>query len=173
MDHRIKSILLTGLSGAGKTTIAYKLSSMLTDHNSSSTVLDGDDLRTGLNSDLKFSKEDRAENARRIAEVAKLFYSNGIIPIISIIAPYEQDREMMRNIIGSENFLEVFVDCPIAVCRSRDPKGLYQHAEQGIIKEFTGVSAAYEIPKHPDFVINTNGTVKEGSLYDLIEKIYK
>ena len=150
-------IWLTGLSGSGKSTIANELEYQLNKMNYHTYLLDGDNIRNGLNSDLGFSDKDRKENIRRISEVAKLFLDAGIITITAFISPFIEDREKAREIIG-EDFIEVFVDTPIEVCIKRDPKGLYQKALNGEIKEFTGINSPYEKPKNPDIHIETAKT---------------
>ena len=145
----------TGLSGSGKSTIANELEKRLNEMGYHTYLLDGDNIRTGLNSDLGFSKEDRRENIRRIAEVAKLFVDAGLITITAFISPFREDREMARNIIGEEDFIEVFVDTPLEECIKRDPKGLYKKALRGEIKDFTGVDSPYERPEKPEIHIKT------------------
>ena len=164
-------IWLTGFSGAGKTTIAQALEQLLYQHNYKSVVLDGDNIRGGLNNNLSFSEQDRTENIRRIAEVAKLFCDNGLIVISSFITPLNSMRKMARSIIGDDKFVEVFVNCPIEVCEQRDVKGLYKKARTGEIKNFTGMDAGFEIPDQAELVIDSNGTSSEQSvkkLYDYI-----
>src|SRR5262245_47880729 len=143
-------IWLTGLSAAGKSTIAYYLQQQLLAQQSRVAVLDGDTLRDGLCADLSFSPEDRAENVRRVAEVARLIAATGVTTIAALISPYRRDRARAREIIAragaSIPFIEVFVDAPLAVCEQRDPKGLYARARAGAIHEFTGISAPYEPP---------------------------
>ncbi len=151
------TLWLTGLSGAGKTTLAIKLNEELTQLGYKTRMLDGDNLRDGLNSDLGFSKEDRSENIRRFSEVAKLFRETGILNIISVISPFISDRQKARSLTASdEQFIEIFVDCPIEECQKRDPKGLYHKAISGEIPEFTGISSPYERPKNPDIHIRTD-----------------
>ena len=164
-------IWLTGFSGAGKTTIAQALEQLLYQNNYKSVVLDGDNIRGGLNNNLSFSEQDRTENIRRIAEVAKLFCDNGLIVISSFITPLNSMRKMARSIIGDDKFVEVFVNCPIEVCEQRDVKGLYKKARTGEIKNFTGMDAGFEIPDQAELVIDSNGTSSEQSvkkLYDYI-----
>jgi len=148
-------ILLTGLSGSGKTTLGKKLLDVLKMNNQACVLLDGDNLRNGLNNNLRFSRSDRKENARRIAEVAKLFLAEDTIIIITIIAPFHEDRVMMKNIIGIKNFFMIYIDCPIEICIDRDVKGLYQQVKQGLLSDFTGISSAYEIPQDFDLKIDT------------------
>jgi adenylylsulfate kinase len=150
-------IWLTGLSGAGKSTIAGALNHELTKAGVASVVLDGDEIRSGLNSDLGFSAEDRLENVRRIAHVARLVASWSRVVIVAAITPSRAMRELARSIVG-EGFREVFVNTPIAICEARDPKGLYQKARSGELKAFTGVSDIYERPTSPDLVLCTDAS---------------
>jgi bifunctional enzyme CysN/CysC len=150
LRQRPVTFWLTGLSGAGKSTIARLLERRLTDAGHACTVLDGDTVRQGLNRDLGFSPGDRTENIRRVAEVARLFNDAGVIVITALISPYRSDRAEARAIVGEGRFLEVFVDAPLAVCEGRDPKGLYRNARAGLLPDFTGISAPYEPPEAPD-----------------------
>jgi len=149
-------IWFTGLSGSGKSTIANQVANVLHQLDKLTYVLDGDNIRHGLNKNLGFSPEDREENIRRIGEVAKLFAEAGIIATTAFISPYRKDRDKAREILEDGRFIEVFVDCPLEVCESRDPKGLYKKARAGEIKEFTGIDAPYEVPENAEIVINTN-----------------
>ena len=149
-------IWFTGLSGSGKSTIANQVANVLHQLDKLTYVLDGDNIRHGLNKNLGFSPEDREENIRRIGEVAKLFADAGIIATTAFISPYRKDRDKAREILEDGRFIEVFVDCPLEVCESRDPKGLYEKARAGEIKEFTGIDAPYEVPENAEIVINTN-----------------
>mmetsp|Transcript_25131 Transcript_25131/g.36941 ORF Transcript_25131/g.36941 Transcript_25131/m.36941 type:complete len:267 (+) Transcript_25131:52-852(+) len=146
---------MTGLSGSGKSTVAYTLERALMDAGKLCYVLDGDNIRTGLNSNVGFSAEDRAENIRRVSEVAKLFADAGIVTIVSFISPYTRDRQLARHINAPSdaNFVEVFMDIPIEVCEQRDPKGLYVKARAGLIKGFTGIDDPYEPPENPEITI--------------------
>lgn len=150
-------IWLTGLSACGKSTIAMALEQVLNQRGHMSYVLDGDNVRHGLNKNLGFSPEDRAENIRRIGEVSKLFVDAGLIVMTSFISPYREDRDKAREMVGPGEFIEVFVDAPVATCASRDPKGLYEKAMRGEIKNFTGVSpeAPYEAPLKPEIHLHT------------------
>ncbi len=161
-------IWLTGLSGSGKSTIANELEYRLNKMKYHTYLLDGDNIRNGLNSDLGFSEKDRKENIRRISEVAKLFLDAGIITITAFISPFKKDREKARQIIG-EDFIEVFVDTPLEECIKRDPKGLYKKALNGEIKEFTGINSPYEKPTNPDIHIDTTNNDIVSSV-DLIIK---
>lgn len=145
---------LTGLSGSGKSTIASNLEEALKEKGKLTYILDGDNVRHGLNKDLSFSYKDRKENIRRVSEVCKLFQDAGIITLASFISPLKEDREMSRHIIG-KNFVEIFVNCPLEVCEKRDPKGLYKKVRNGEIKNFTGIDSSYEEPDNPEIVINT------------------
>lgn len=148
-------IWLTGLSGSGKSTIANALSKKLFDNQNLSYVLDGDNIRSGLNKDLGFSDNDRKENIRRISEVAKLFSDSGVITITAFISPFIEERERAKEIIG-EDFCEIFVKASIDICESRDPKGLYKKARAGQIPNFTGIDSPYESPVSPNLVLDTN-----------------
>ena len=149
-------IWFTGLSGSGKSTVANQVAAHLHQSGRITYVLDGDNIRHGLNKNLGFSPEDRQENIRRIGEVAKLFADAGLITTTAFISPYRQDRDAVRNIMSSDRFIEVFVDCPLEVCENRDPKGLYKKARAGELKGFTGIDAPYEAPQSPELVVNTN-----------------
>lgn len=147
---------LTGLSGAGKSTLAQAVSRQLEDRGVSSYVLDGDNLRHGLNRGLGFSSEDRRENIRRVGEVAKMFVDSGLIVLAALISPWRRDRECVRNSLEPGEFIEVFVDCPLEICEERDPKGLYQRVRQGGILNFTGISSPYEPPIAPELTVETH-----------------
>lgn len=155
LRQRPATVWLTGLSGSGKSSLAYALEARLIELGHPCMVLDGDNMRHGLNRDLGFSQEDRSENIRRVAEVARLMNEAGLIVITAFISPYAADRDMAREIIGAERFLECFVDTPLEECERRDPKGLYAKARAGLIPDFTGVSAPYEAPSQPDARLNT------------------
>ena len=151
-----KTIWMTGLSGAGKSTLAIELEKTLQTLQCHCVVLDGDKIRTGLCKGLGFSKEDRIENIRRIAEVAKLFNQAGVVVIAALIAPYEEQRQLAKDIIGTENYVEVYISTPLEECERRDPKGLYLKARTGELAYFTGVSAPYEVPLSPALVLDTS-----------------
>jgi adenylylsulfate kinase len=151
-----KVIWFTGLSGSGKTTLAANLEKELFFRRFFCQVLDGDNIRTGINNNLGFSAEDRMENIRRIAEVSRLLVNAGLITICSFISPTHEIRELARNIIGENDFIEIYLNPPLEVCEKRDTKGLYQKARAGIIKDFTGVSAPFEAPQSPDLEIDTS-----------------
>ena len=149
-------IWFTGLSGSGKSTVANQVAAHLHQSGRITYVLDGDNIRHGLNKNLGFSPEDRQENIRRIGEVAKLFADAGLITTTAFISPYRQDRDAVRDIMLPDRFIEVFVDCPLEICENRDPKGLYKKARAGELKGFTGIDAPYEAPQSPELVVNTN-----------------
>ncbi len=151
-----KVIWFTGLSGSGKTTLASNLEKELFFHRYFCQVLDGDNIRTGINNNLGFSEVDRLENIRRIAEVSKLIINTGMITICSFISPTDEIRTMARTIIGEEDFIEVFLNAPLEACEKRDVKGLYKRARAGEIKDFTGISSPFEAPKNPDVEIDTS-----------------
>ena len=152
--QKAQIIWLTGLSGSGKSTIANELAKQLFALDKHAYVLDGDNLRSGLNMDLGFTPEDRAENVRRVSEVAKLMLDAGLIVIIALVSPYESDRQRSRSLVGEDEFMEVYVETPIEICRARDPKGLYKKADSGAIPNFTGVGQEYEVPSRPEIVID-------------------
>jgi len=149
-------IWLTGLSGSGKSTIANELAIKLQQEGKLAYILDGDNIRMGLNKDLGFSDDDRKENIRRIAEVAKLLSDAGVIVITAFISPFKEERSNAKTIIGKDNFIEVYVDAPLDVCESRDPKGLYKKARRGEIPMFTGIDSPYEKPLKPSIHIKTD-----------------
>ncbi|MCI2923317.1 adenylyl-sulfate kinase [Staphylococcus hominis] len=154
-DHKSAVIWFTGLSGSGKSTISVALEKALFEEGKHSYRLDGDNVRHGLNKNLGFSPEDRKENIRRIGEVSKLLVDAGTIAITAFISPYREDRDEVRDILEDGEFIEVYTECSVEECEKRDPKGLYEKARSGEIKEFTGISAPYEAPKHSEITINT------------------
>lgn len=159
----------TGLSGSGKSTIAKHLHQLLTTEGVHSYMLDGDNIRLGINSDLDFTDEGREENIRRISEISKLFIDAGEIVISSFISPFIADREQARKIIGEENFIEVFINTPLEVCEQRDVKGLYKKARSGEINNFTGIDSLYEQPSRPDIEVFTT----ESNVPDCVNHIYQ
>jgi adenylylsulfate kinase len=167
--HRGCTIWMTGLSGSGKSTLAVALEKKLWERGVRSYVLDGDNVRHGLNKDLGFSPEDRNENIRRIGEVAKLFTDANVVNVTAFISPYRADRDQVRAIMAEGDFIEVFVDCPVEVCETRDPKGLYKKARAGQIPEFTGISAPYESPLNPEINLRTDRESEEESLQQVLQ----
>lgn len=162
LGQRPITLWLTGLSASGKSSLAYALERLLVDAGRACYVLDGDNIRHGLNRDLGFSHEDRTENIRRIAEVAHLMNDAGLIVVTAFISPYRKDRQLAREIIGSDRFFEIFVSTPLATCEARDPKGMYKRARAGEIQGFTGVGAPYEPPDSPAMTVDTSvGTLTE------------
>jgi adenylylsulfate kinase len=155
--HAPVVLWFTGLSGSGKSTVANAVDLVLNGAYQAHTyLLDGDNIRTGLNSDLGFSLEDRMENIRRIREVARLLHDAGLIVLTAFISPLRADRQAVRDLLGEGNFLEIYVDCPLEECMRRDPKGLYRKAQTGEIPEFTGISSPYEAPEAPELVLDTS-----------------
>jgi adenylylsulfate kinase len=167
--HRSGLVWFTGLSASGKSTIAHHLERELFDRGIRSYVLDGDNVRHGINSNLGFSRDDRRENLRRIAEVSRLFTDAGIVVLAAFISPYREDREFVKEIVGDESFFEIYVKCPVEVCEHRDPKGLYKKARAGIIKNYTGVDAPYEEPDNPDLSIDTVALDVDSSVRKVLE----
>lgn len=155
-NHKSFIVWLTGLSGSGKSTLANAVSRDLFDNGYQVTVLDGDNIRHGLNKDLGFSDEDRQENIRRIGEVAKLFVEQGTVVITAFISPFQEDRQLVRELVGDGEFHEVYVKCDLDVCERRDPKGLYKKARSGEIRQFTGIDSPYEAPDNPELVLRTD-----------------
>ena len=155
-QHKSRVLWFTGLSGSGKSTVANATEKILHDMGLHTYILDGDNVRMGLNKDLGFSPEDRTENIRRITEVAKLFADSGSIVLTAFISPYREDRDKAREIISNEDFIEIFVSADLSVCEARDPKGLYKKARAGEIKGFTGIDAPYEAPLKPELIVETD-----------------
>jgi len=156
-QNRHKSAILwfTGLSGSGKSTLAHSVEERLYQLGCRTVVLDGDNVRHGLCSDLGFSRQERTENIRRVGEMSKLFLDAGLIALTAFISPFRKDREFVRNLVGTDKFIEIYCECPVETCETRDVKGLYKRARAGEIKEFTGISSSYEIPESPDLVLDT------------------
>ncbi len=174
LQQHSKVFWFTGLSGSGKSTLAQALERRLFNEGYFAQVLDGDNIRTGINKNLGFSEEDRIENIRRIAEVGKLYLNSGIITLISFISPTRSIRAMAQEIIGADDFMEIYVNAPLEVCESRDVKGLYKKARAGEIKDFTGIDAPYEAPENPALEIKTDQTdllTSVSTLFDFIEPI--
>jgi adenylyl-sulfate kinase len=167
------TIWLTGLSGAGKSTIAAQLKSELFQNGYASCILDGDTIRNGLSMDLGYDMDSRTENVRRISEIAKILNNNQIIAIVSMISPLRKQRVDAKKIIGSENFIEVFVSTPLVVCESRDVKGHYRAARKGSLNHFTGVSCIYEEPDYPDLQLDTTNLSVEDSVNAILSLLEK
>lgn len=172
LKQKAKVIWFTGLPCSGKTTLAQLFENKLFENNFTIITIDGDIIRTGLNKDLGFSINSRSENIRRIAEVAKIMIDNGIIVITSLVSPSIEVRNMAKDIIGENDFLEVFINAPLNVCETRDVKGMYKKARQGVIKDFTGVDAIYENPEKPFLEIKTDKLSIEESIILLENKIF-
>jgi len=156
LNQTPKLVWFTGLSGSGKSTLANAVETRLFDNGFLTYLLDGDNVRAGLNKDLGFTEKDRIENIRRIAEVSNLFLDAGLLVFSAFISPYRSERAMIAELVGNENFIEVFVDCPLEICEERDVKGLYQKARAGEIKNFTGIDSPYEAPINPDVHIRSD-----------------
>lgn len=166
--HKSCVLWFTGLSGSGKSTLANAVDQALYQHKVQSFCLDGDNIRHGLNKDLSFRKEDRKENIRRIGEVAKLFVDSGQIVSTAFISPFQEDRELVRSMFLEGEFIEIYLKCPLQVCESRDPKGLYKKARIGEIPEFTGISSPYEAPTNPEIIIETDRMTIEQSVQRVV-----
>ena len=170
-SHPSFLIWFTGLSGSGKSTLANALEKRLHEAGIHTYSLDGDNIRKGINSDLSFSPEDRTENIRRIAEIARLFVDAGVVVLAAFVSPYKKDRENIAHIVGKDNFVEIFVNTSLEECEKRDVKGLYKKARSGEIKNFTGINAPYEAPEHPDIEVVTDGKEIDESVSFIYEKI--
>ncbi|MEM0992102.1 MAG: adenylyl-sulfate kinase [Bacteroidota bacterium] len=168
LQQRAKVLWLTGLSGSGKSTIAQALERKLYNEGYFPQVLDGDNIRSGINNNLGFSLEDRKENIRRISEIAKLYLYSGVITLNSFVSPTREIRNFARQIIGADDFLEIYINAPLSVCEARDVKGLYQKARKGEIKGFTGIDSPYEAPENPALEIKTD----ECSIEEAVELLY-
>ncbi len=168
--HNSFLIFFTGLSGSGKSTIANGLEQKLVEENIKTYTLDGDNVRKGINKDLTFSPEDRSENNRRIGEVANLFVDAGLVVLAAFVAPFGKDRNQIKETVGEENYVEVFVNTSLEECERRDVKGLYKKARKGEIKDMTGISSPYEVPLRPDIVLTEKESVEEAvnKIYELI-----
>ncbi len=171
LDQRGTLIWFTGLSGSGKSTVAFTVEHALMQRGHMAYCLDGDNIRYGLNKNLGFSEADRAENIRRIGEVGKLYVDTGIITCASFISPYRRDRDANRELLGDGDFFEVFVHAPLEVCEQRDPKGLYKKARAGEIKGFTGIDDPYEEPLKPELVIHTHHVSPQEASVQIIEML--
>jgi len=166
-------IWFTGLSGSGKSTIANAVEKKLYELNCKTYLLDGDNVRHGLNKDLGFSELDRIENIRRIGEVSKLFIDSGLIVLTAFISPFKSDRQIAKSLVKYDEFIEVFIDTPLEICESRDPKGLYKKARDGAIKNFTGISSPYEEPKEPQIHIKTDKYSIDGCSQLVVDYLIK
>jgi len=174
MPHLPACLWFTGLSGSGKSTIANAVEMCLNqEYRAHTYLLDGDNIRTGLNSDLGFSLEDRAENIRRLGEVARLFVDAGLIVLTAFISPLRVDRDRARKLMNPEQFIEIYVECPLEICEQRDPKGLYQKARQGSVKDFTGISSPYEPPANPELVLHTGKDPVDVNVQQVIDFLKK
>ncbi|WP_340141689.1 adenylyl-sulfate kinase [Priestia sp. D3YE.R1] len=168
-NHHSFVLWFTGLSGSGKSTVANAVAKALFDKKIRNYVLDGDNVRFGLNKNLGFSAEDRTENIRRIGEVSKLFVDSGQVVLTAFISPFQEDRAQVREILEGNEFLEVYVECPLEECEKRDPKGLYKKARSGEIRDFTGIDSPYESPANPEVTINTSTQSVEECVQTVIE----
>lgn len=171
LNQRAKLIWFTGLSGSGKSTLAVQLEAQLHAMGYKTYLLDGDNIRSGLNKDLTFTEQGRVENIRRIGEVSKLMVDAGLVVLSAFISPFEADRQQVRSIIGEANYIEVYVNTPLEVCEQRDVKGLYKKARAGEVKNFTGIDSPYEEPLHPDVVIKTDDLSVEKSIVELLKVV--
>lgn len=171
MNQKPKLIWFTGLSGSGKSTLAIQLEAALHAQGFKTYLLDGDNIRSGLNKDLSFTDEARVENIRRISEVCKLFLDAGVVLLSAFISPFQSDRQQVKSIVGEGNYIEVFVDAPLEVCEQRDVKGLYKKARAGEVRNFTGISSPYEKPSDPDVVIPTDKMSVEEAMGVLMKAI--
>ena len=169
MNQHATLIWFTGLSGSGKSTLAVQLEAQLHNLGYKTYLLDGDNIRAGLNKDLSFTDEGRIENIRRIGEVSKLLLDAGVIVLSAFISPFQADRDQVKEIVGAQNYVEVFVDAPLEVCEQRDVKGLYKKARAGEVKNFTGIDSPYEAPSHADVVIPTGSLSIDESIGKLME----
>jgi len=166
--HGAATLWFTGLSGSGKSTLAYAVEEALVERGVNAFVLDGDNVRFGLNADLGFSSEDRAENIRRIGHVARLMVDAGLVVLSSFISPYRADRQAVRDLHAGGQFIEVFIDTPLEVCEARDVKGLYAKARAGEIEDFSGISAPYEAPETPELCIDTSARDLDACVADVL-----
>jgi adenylylsulfate kinase len=168
-QHRSALLWFTGLSGSGKSTVAHSVEEQLHLLKCRTFVFDGDNVRHGLCSDLGFSEQDRTENIRRIGEMSKLFLEAGVMSLTAFISPFRQDRERVRQLVGEQDFLEIFCNCPLEICEQRDVKGLYRRARAGEIKNFTGISSPYEAPENPALVLDTGSASLEDCVAAVIQ----
>lgn len=166
--ERSAIVWFTGLSGSGKSTLANAVEVELFKQNVKTYLLDGDNIRSGLNNNLGFSDADRKENIRRIGEVAKLFVDSNTLVLTAFISPFREDRDLVRELVAEDEFIEIYVNCSLEACEERDPKGLYKKARAGVIKDFTGIDSPYEAPENPDLVIDTEAETIEASTGKII-----
>ncbi len=169
--HRSMILWFTGLSGSGKSTLAHAVEEELHQAGCRTFVFDGDNVRHGLNSNLGFSKEDRKENIRRISEMCKLFIEAGVIAMTAFISPFKEDRDRVRKLVNEGDFIEIFLNCSLETCESRDTKGMYARARRGEIKEFTGISSPYERPENPELIVDTDRLTLEESVNVVMDYI--
>jgi adenylylsulfate kinase len=167
--HKSYLIWFTGLSGSGKSTIANLVETALHKKGISTYILDGDNIRQGINKDLSFAPQDRSENIRRIAEISNLMLEAGVVTLAAFVSPYIKDREGVKHIVGADNFIEIYVNTTLEECERRDVKGLYKKARKGEIKNMTGVSSPYEAPTNPDFEVVTDGQSIENSVQSILK----
>jgi adenylylsulfate kinase len=167
--HKSYLIWFTGLSGSGKSTIANLVETALHKKGISTYILDGDNIRQGINKDLSFTPQDRSENIRRIAEISNLMLEAGVVTLAAFVSPYIKDREGVKHIVGADNFIEIYVNTTLEECERRDVKGLYKKARKGEIKNMTGVSSPYEAPTNPDFEVVTDGQSIENSVQSILK----
>ncbi len=170
-EHKPLLIWFTGLSGSGKSTIANELEKRLFEIGVHTYTLDGDNVRKGLNSDLDFSEKGRVENIRRIGEVSNLFLDSGLVVLSAFVSPFRSDRAMVKKLVGEDNYIEVFVNCPLEVCEARDVKGLYKKARNGEISHFTGISSPFEEPQNADVVVKSDVLTAQQSAEQVFELI--
>lgn len=170
-NHKSLVVWFTGLSGSGKSTLANAVENQLFQGGKHTYILDGDNVRAGLNADLDFTEDGRIENIRRIGEVANLFVDAGVIVLSAFVSPFQKDRQKVKEIVGDENFIEVFVNCPLEVCEQRDVKGLYKKARAGIIKNFTGISSPFEEPENPNVEVRTHIDTLEECTSQILKEI--
>jgi adenylylsulfate kinase len=166
--HKSAVLWFTGLSGSGKSTLANALEKRLHHHGMHTYLLDGDNIRHGINRDLGFSPEDRTENIRRIGEIARLFVDAGLLVLTAFISPYRADREAARSLVAGDEFIEIYLKCSLETCEQRDPKGLYRKARAGEIPEFTGISSPYEEPLQPELIVETDRQTLDESVEQII-----
>jgi len=171
--HGSVILWFTGLSGAGKSSLAHAVEEKLHQHGCLTFVFDGDNVRHGLCADLGFTIEDRVENIRRVGEMAKLFIEGGVIALTAFISPFRSERERVRSLVPHGDFLEIYCHCPLEICEQRDVKGLYKRAREGSVKEFTGISSPYEVPENPELIVDTGNMTIEESVAKVMELLFE